>query len=295
MPQAQLSPDLTIEYDTFGDAANAALLLIMGLGTQMIAWHRDLCQLLADEGFYVIRFDNRDVGLSSELDLKWPSFTWSFIRSRLGIGVKAPYLLKDMATDAMALLDLLEIDAAHVVGVSMGGMIAQETAINFPGKVRSLTSIMSSTGNQKVGQAEPFAVQLLRQERPTTREGVIEASVVSRRALSGSYFDEDRMRVFATESYDRSYRPDVGLKHLTAVVASEDRTRALEKLDVPTLVMHGRMDGLINFDGGEATAAAIPGATFVAFDEMGHDLPHELWPEYVQHISEHARAAAVTD
>jgi pimeloyl-ACP methyl ester carboxylesterase len=295
MPQAQLSPDLTIEYDSFGDASSPALLLIMGLGTQMIAWHPVLCQRLADEGFYVIRFDNRDVGLSSELDLRWPSFTWSYIRSKLGLKVKAPYLLADMAGDAVALLDHLGIERAHVVGVSMGGMIAQEIAMGFPERVVSLTSIMSTTGSSKVGQPEPFVVKLFRQKRPEGREAVIEGTVDTRRVLAGRHFNETGIREFATESFDRSYRPEVTLKHLTAVVASRDRTEALGALSVPTLVMHGRRDPLVNIDGGEATAAAIPNATFVAFDEMAHDLPHELWPEYVRYIAEHAKAASLTD
>ena len=295
MPQAQLTPHLAVEYDTFGEAANPALLLIMGLGTQMIAWHPVLCQRLADEGFYVIRFDNRDVGLSSVLDLSWPSIEWSFIRSKLGLKVKAPYLLADMAGDTVALLDYLGIERAHVVGVSMGGMIAQETAIGFSERVLSLTSIMSTTGSSKVGQAEPFAIKLFRQKRPEGRAAVIDATVAARRLLAGGHFDEVGVREFATKSFDRSYRPEVSLKHLTAVVASGDRTEALEALAVPTLVMHGRKDPLVNIDGGEATAAAIPDATFVAFDEMAHDLPHELWPEYVRHITEHAKAATIRD
>ena len=295
MPQAQLTPDLAIEYDTFGEAANPALLLIMGLGTQMIAWHPVLCQRLADEGFYVIRFDNRDVGLSSELNLSWPSIEWSFIRLKLGLKVKAAYLLADMAGDTVALLDYLGIERAHVVGVSMGGMIAQETAIGFPERVLSLTSIMSTTGSSKVGQAEPFAIKLFRQKRPEGREAVIDATVAARRLLAGGHFDEVGIREFATNSFDRSYRPEVSLKHLTAVVASGDRTEALAALAVPTLVMHGRKDPLVNIDGGEATAAAIPDATFVAFDEMAHDLPHELWPECVRHITGHAKAATIRD
>jgi pimeloyl-ACP methyl ester carboxylesterase len=294
MPQAQLTTSLTLEYDTFGDAGNPAILLIMGLGTQMIAWHPVLCQQLADEGFYVIRFDNRDAGLSSELDFDWPSIEWSFIRSKLGFKVKSPYLLADMAADAMDLLGSLGIEAAHLVGVSMGGMIAQEAAIRYPDRVLSLASIMSTTSSSKVGQAEPFAVKLFRQKRPEGRDAVIDSIVSARRLLAGGYFDEAGIREFATNSYDRSYRPEVSSKHLIAVVASADRTEALRRLSVPALVIHGRKDPLINFDGGEATAAAIPGAIFVAFDEMGHDLPHELWSEYVKHIAGHAKAATQT-
>lgn len=285
----------SLEYGTFGDATNSALLLIMGLGIQMIAWHPVLCQRLADEGFYVIRFDNRDVGLSSEMDLTWPSIRWSFIRSKLGFKVKAPYGLGDMAGDAVGLLDYLGIERAHVVGVSMGGMIAQETAIRFPERVWSLTSIMSTTGSLKVGQAEPFAKKLFRQKSPVGRAAVIDATVMARKLLAGGYFNEAEIRKFATESFDRSYRPEASMKHLRAMVASGDRTEALEALAVPTLVIHGRKDRLVSIDGGEATAAAIPGAIFVAFEEMAHDLPYELWPEYVSHITGHAKGATIRD
>ena len=291
MPQAVLSPQLSIEYDTFGNPENPAVVLIMGLATQMIAWHEDLCQQIADDGLFVIRYDNRDVGLSSVLDLTWPSVMWSVVRHRLGLKVRSPYLLKDMAADAIGLLDHLGITKAHFVGASMGGMIAQELAIGWPERTTSITSIMSTTGSPEVGQAEPWAQKLFMAKRPEGREAVIVANIRHRKLLSGRYFNEDDVRSFAAASYDRSHRPEAALKHLTAVVASGDRTDDLKELDVATLVMHGNQDGLVGFDGGLATAEAITGATFVELDGMGHGLPQELWPEIIGNITKHLRAA----
>jgi pimeloyl-ACP methyl ester carboxylesterase len=291
MAQAQLSPELAIEYDTFGDPADPAIILIMGLGTQMIAWHVELCAQIAAKGFYVVRYDNRDVGLSSKLDHKWPGVLISVVKYRLGLKIQSPYLLTDMAADAIGLLDHLGIDRAHFVGASMGGMIAQELALGWPERTLSLTSIMSTTGSRSVGQSERWARKLLLAARPDGREATIEANVKHREALSGKFFDEDGVRVFVTASYDRSHRPEAYLKHLTAVVASGDRTVRLRGLDTPSLVMHGDQDGLVGFDGGLATAEAIPGARFVALEGMGHGLPHEMWPEIIGNITEHASAA----
>lgn len=291
MPQAQLSPELTLEYDTFGDPTNPTIVMIMGLGTQMIAWHVELCRQIASESFHVVRFDHRDVGLSSVLDVEWPNVIASVIKSRVGLKIKSPYLLKDMAADTIGLLDHLEVDKAHFVGASMGGMVAQELAMGWPERTLSLTSIMSTTGNNKVGQTEPWARKLLMGNKQLDREAAIEASIENRRALSGIYFDEEGIRDFVTKSYDRSYRPEAYPKHLTAVVASGDRTPRLKKLDVPALVMHGNKDALVGFDGGLATAEAIPGATFVTLKGMGHGLPHEMWPDIIGNITSHAHAA----
>lgn len=287
------SNGITLEYDTFGDPRDPAVLLIMGLATQMIAWQPAFCRGIAEQGFFVIRFDNRDVGLSTKLSTPVPHLFASAIKQRLGKPIDAPYLLSDMADDAVGLLDALNINRAHLVGVSMGGMIAQETALGHPERVLSLTSIMSTTGNLKVGQSSPwFARHFLRRDA-RSREQAIEASVAIGRRLSPVHFNEKDSRSFAMASYDRSYFPEGRRRQLTAIMASGDRTDRLRRLTVPTLVIHGHRDSLVHPDGGEATVGAIPNATLLMFDEMGHDLPYPLWPQLIEAITDHARVARV--
>ncbi len=274
---------LTIAYETFGSSADPAVLLIMGLGTQMIAWPDELCQAIADRGFHVVRFDNRDAGLSTHLsDRPAPTLGDLLLRRR-----RPPYTVGDMAADAVGLLDALGIDAAHVVGASMGGFIAQVLAGRHPDRVRTLTLMMTSTGSRLVGHPKPkvFA-RLLRRRVVSDQMEAAEAVVETFRIIGskGFAFDEEYLRGLATRSWERSYDPQGYLRQLAAVVAQTNRTRHLRDIRVPTLVMHGRQDPLVNVSGGKALAKAIPGARFVGFDGMGHDLPRALWPRFADEI-----------
>jgi pimeloyl-ACP methyl ester carboxylesterase len=278
-------------YETFGDAADPVLLLVMGLGAQMTAWDDDFCLAFVDRGFHVIRFDNRDVGLSSRIEGKG-DFMSTFLAASQGNAVEAPYELADMAADAIGLLDHLGIDDAHVVGASMGGMIAQQIAIDFPERVLTLTSIMSTTGDPDVGQPTPAAMERLLQPPPVDRAGVIEASVESAKVIgSPEHFDEDRTRARAAEFYDRAYSPDGTARQLIAIMASGSRAEGLAALDIPTLVIHGDADQLVTPTGGRRTAELIPGAELLLIEGMGHDLPHALWPQIVEAITANTRRA----
>jgi len=262
--------DLEIAYETFGDPADSAVLLIMGLGSQMILWPDELCEALAEEGYFVIRFDNRDVGRSTILDAPPPDL------QRVAAGeADAPYLLDQMAEDAVGLLDALGIDRAHVVGASLGGMIAQRLAIDHPERVLTLASIMSTTGDREVGNPTPEAMTVLMTAPPLDREGYLESTVQARGVIGSRPLDEDRTRDLAGRAFDRGYHPQGTARQFAAIIASPDRTTALRELRIPTLVLHGSEDPLIDPSGGRATAAAIPDAELVVIDDMGHDLP--LW------------------
>jgi pimeloyl-ACP methyl ester carboxylesterase len=282
---------LTIAYETFGSADDAPLLMVMGLGTQMIAWPDEMCQQIADRGFYVIRFDNRDSGLSTHLDqLPTPK------RSDLLLRRKPPYKVSDMAQDAVGLLDALGIDSAHVVGASMGGFIAQTIAGLFPDRVRSLTLIMTSTGARTVGYPAPQLVaQLLRRRTVRNRAEAQDISVQTFRLIGskGYEFDEARIRDVAGRSYDRSTDRRGYFRQLWAIVAQPNRTKFLRRITVPTLVMHGMNDPLVNVSGGVALAKAIPNAQFIGFAGMGHDLPRPLWPRFADEICAVAERAKV--
>ncbi len=293
MPNAAAN-GIEIFYDTFGQPDDVPLLLIMGLGGQMIAWDEPFCQGLADRGFHVVRFDNRDVGLSTKIEgLPHTDLLTTLMRAAQGEPIEAPYLLTDMAADAVGLLDELGIAAAHIVGVSMGGMIAQTVAIEHPARVLSLTSIMSTTGEREVGQATPEAVQQLLTPRPTDREQAIAFGVESQRVIgSPDHFDEERARQRSTAFYDRSFCPAGFARQLIAVTASGSRADALRKLDVPTLVIHGDVDPLVTPSGGERTAALVPGAELLVLEGMGHDLPPSFWPQIIDAITTHAAKAA---
>ncbi len=279
---------ITIEYEEFGDRSGRPLLLIMGLGAQMILWPEEFCEQLAARGHRVIRFDNRDVGKSSWFD----QFGVPDVAAALGAAlmrqpVNAPYLLRDMAADAVGVLDALRIDRAHVVGASMGGMIAQSVAIEFPARVRTLTSIMSSTGNPDLPPAHPEAMGVLLAPPPTTRDEAVERSVSVFRTIGspGFAFDEDEMRERAARSFDRGFNPAGTVRQLVAILASGSRKDALKAVRVPALVIHGKDDPLVPFPAGQDTAAAIPGAELMAVEGMGHDLPRPLWPRFVDAIS----------
>lgn len=276
-----------IAYDTFGSAVNPALVLILGLGVQMIAWPDEICMELADSGFYVIRFDNRDSGLSTNFDeYGLPNL----LAGLAGDDSTAPYRLSDMAKDCVDLLGYLGVVQAHVVGVSMGGMIAQQAVINFPDRFLSLCSIMSTTGSREVGQASPEAVSALLQPVAQDKESAIARSVeISRVIASSKYFDPERARDLAVRSYERNHNPNGVARQLMAILVSPDRTSDLQKVEIPTLVIHGLADRLVDLSGGIATANAIPNAKFMTIEDMGHDIPIELWPIVRDAIVAHAK------
>jgi pimeloyl-ACP methyl ester carboxylesterase len=276
--------DIEICYESFGPDDAPPLLLVMGLGAQMTLWSPGFISELLERGFRVIRFDNRDVGLSSKSQGDPPDVMALFAKYAEGLPIEAPYTLSTMANDAVGLLDALDIPAAHIVGASMGGMIVQVMAIEHPDRVLSLTSIMSTTGNPDVGQPDPDAMMALLAPAPTDRHGAIEQNVVTGRVISGALFDEDQARAIAAESYDRCFHPAGFAFQIAAIGATGDRTEQLRQLDVPTLVIHGRQDSLISLSGGEATAAAIPGAELLVFGLMGHDTPELYWPQMADAI-----------
>ena len=281
-------------YGTFGDPSGEPLLLVMGLGAQLTAWPVELCESLVDRGFFVVRYDNRDVGLSTKFDTFAGEFLPTFLAAREGTPVEVPYLLRDMAADAVALLDALQIDSAHVVGASMGGMIAQSVAIEYPTRVRSLTSIMSTTGEAEVGQPTPEAMTALLRPPAESREAAIESSVEARRIIgSPDAFDEELTRRLAGEAYDRCFDPGGMARQLLAVVASGSRADGLRSLDVPTLVIHGDADPLVTPSGGTRTAELIPGAQLLLLEGMGHDLPAAQIAPIVDAITSLAARTAV--
>lgn len=271
-----------IYYETWGDRADPTLLLVNGLGSQMINWEPDFCRLLVAAGFHVVAFDNRDVGLSSKTGGPPPDATAMAVAFRTGQRMEsAPYTLSDMAGDGFAVLDALEVDAAHVAGMSMGGMIVQRMAIDRPDRVRSMTSIMSTTGDRSVGRATPEAARVLTEPAPSERDAYVDQAVGHRRITAGAYFDEDYWRELVGRGFDRMFHPMGTAFQIAAVAADGDRTEALGGLTVPTLVIHGGMDPLITPSGGEATAAAVAGAELLVLDDMGHDLPEQIWDRVV--------------
>ena len=273
-------------YETFGDPGDEPLLLVMGLGAQMILWPVELCEALVDRGFHVIRYDNRDVGLSTKFADVGGDFLSTFAAASQGEPVEVAYRLTDMAADGVALLDALGIESAHVVGASMGGMIAQAIAIEHPTRVRTLTSIMSMTGEPEYGQPTPEAMQMLLRPAPTSREEAIEASLASWQVIgSPGLYDEERTRAYAGEAYDRCFNPAGTARQLLAIVASGSRADGLRALDVPTLVIHGDADPLVTPSGGERTAELVPGATLLMIPGMGHDMPLPLLPQIVDAIT----------
>lgn len=280
---------VTLCYETFGDPDDAPILLIMGLATQMIAWHEDFCGQLAERGFYVVRFDNRDIGRSTHFDFRPPTIG-QMMRRRVGTD---QYSLSDMAADSAGLLRELGISPAHVVGASMGGMIGQVLAAEHPDRVRSLTSLMSTTGSRWHGQPALSVYRYLLRPPPRDRDGYIERAAAVFGLVGSTGFDRDEqyIREHAGRAFDRGYDVRAGGRQLGAIIASGDRTRMLGKIKAPALVIHGSVDKMIRPSGGRATAKAIPGARLMMIDGMGHDLPRGAWPLLLDAISEHARAA----
>jgi pimeloyl-ACP methyl ester carboxylesterase len=274
---------IELAYETFGDRSDPAVVLVMGLGTQMIAWPDSLCALLAAGGRFVVRYDNRDVGLSTHLDgLRAPDVKDVILRRK-----RPAYRIDDMADDLIGLLDGLGIDQAHLVGASMGGFIVQAATLAHPERVLSQTLIMTSTGSRRVGQAKPRLItRLLGSRGKLDREAAIELAVQTFGLIGSkrSLVDEAHLRDLAGRSYDRSHDPAGYYRQLGAVIAQSNRTKALTKLTVPTLVMHGLHDPLVAPSGGVALARLIRNARFVGFSGMGHDLPPSLWPDYAREI-----------
>jgi pimeloyl-ACP methyl ester carboxylesterase len=268
--------ELELVYETIGDPADPTVLLVMGLGTQLIHWDLEFCEGLAERGFQVIRFDNRDAGLSTKIDAPVPNV----MKGMAGLPIRAPYLLEDMANDSFGLLDQLGIERAHVTGVSMGGMIAQTMAITRPERVLSLGSMHSTTGDRRVGTPKLRVWSVLMRRAPHERDAYIEYFVRVFRMIGSPRYpvSEEHMRERAAETYDRCHHPAGAARQLAAILASGSRTAGLRKLNTPTVVVHGKDDPLVPFRAGAATARAIPGAELVAIPGMGHDLPRELWP-----------------
>ena len=280
---------VTLCYESFGEPSDPPLLLIMGLGMQMIGWHEDFCAALADRGFHVVRFDNRDAGRSTKVKGKGrPATAAQLLHRRFP---PDQYRLSDMADDAAGLLRELDLAPAHVVGASMGGMIAQTLAARHPEVVRSLTSIMSTTGNRLKGQPAFALLRHLLKQAPREREPFIEHMVRLFHLIGSPGFDhdEDYLRDRAARAFDRGADPAATGRQLSAILASGNRTAELRRIKAPTLVIHGAADRLVTPSGGRATAKAIPGAELMEIDGMGHDLPPALWPRVIDAIERHAQ------
>jgi pimeloyl-ACP methyl ester carboxylesterase len=273
-----------LAYETFGEAGNPPIVLVMGWATQMIAWPDELCEGLAGRGHFVVRFDNRDVGGSTHLQhLPPPRLSDVLIHRR-----RPPYTIGDMADDVAGLLDGLGLASTHLVGASMGGFIAQTVALRYPGRVRSLTLMMTSTGSRRVGQAKARVyARLLRREAISGRDSAVAAAVETFRVIGsrGDLFDEQHVRDVAARSWDRGVDPAGSLRQLEATVTQPNRTAELRRITVPTLVIHGLADPLVAPSGGLALARAIPRSRFIGYPGMGHDLPRPLWAEMVDEIA----------
>ena len=296
MAQAKTN-GIQIEYETFGDVSDRPLLLIIGFNGQMIWWDDELCKDLAERGHYVIRFDNRDVGLSTKFEEAGkPDFKKIFGKIMKGEKISTPYTLDDMADDAVGLLDALGIQRAHICGMSMGGMIAQTIAIRHPSRVLSLISIYSNTGNPELPQPKPAAMQVLVTSPPSEREAYIEYQLGVRKTISGPGFpvDEKWVRKIMAQSYDRCFYPQGTGRQLLAILTQIDRRSALALVKAPALVIHGTDDPLVPVEGGKDTAKAIPGSELMLIEGMGHDIPHGgAWPRIVEAITVHTKKAAV--
>ncbi len=279
---------IQLEYDTFGNAANPPLLLVMGLGAQMIAWDEEFCALLAAAGHYVVRFDNRDVGLSTKIESGGVPNVPAMLEARLkGESISAPYLLADMAADAVGLLDALGIDRAHIAGASMGGMIVQEMAVRHAGRVLTMTSIMSTTGAPDLPPAKPEAMAALTTPASVGREAFIANAVKTSKAIGSAPYliDEERLQRNAARRFDRSYYPAGMARQMAAIMASGSRREALGAVRMPVTVIHGAIDPLVPVEGGIDTHKSIPGSELVIIDDMGHDTPKPLWGQITAAIT----------
>jgi pimeloyl-ACP methyl ester carboxylesterase len=297
MPRASFTStdnrNIELEYDHFGNPKDPALLLIMGFTAQMVAWDEVFCTQLADRGHFVIRFDNRDCGLSTKLH-GVPSNSDAVIMAAMMESEMppVPYTLSDMAADAAKLLDHLAIERAHVMGASMGGMIAQTFAIEHPHRTKTLISIMSQPGELTVGQPTQEAMELIVTPAPSDRDEYIAFAPKWQLWQSKKYRSDELSIKAAIRDFDRSNYPEGGPRQMAAIYASGSRAEGLQKLQVPTLVIHGTEDQLITPSGGERTAELIPNSTLLLVDDMGHDMPEPLWPLYLDAISKHTALVA---
>ena len=280
MPKANIN-QIEIEYETIGDPSGKPLLMVMGQGGQMIRWNDDFLNLLTKRGFFIIRYDNRDVGLSTPFDEFGTPNLWDIANTiNSGGTVKAPYTLEDMADDGIGLLDVLNIKKAHIAGISMGGMIAQIMAYRHPTRVASLTSIMSGTGKKGLPYPDPEVIQLFHKEPPKDQERYINHMISLMRRIYGSYpYNEEDARELFRRCIERSYRPGAFIRHYLAILVNGDRTEKLKALQIPVLVIHGREDSLVKMEHGIQTAEAIPGAKLLLIDKMGHSLAPETWEQ----------------
>jgi pimeloyl-ACP methyl ester carboxylesterase len=293
-PQMARANGVDLCYEIFGKDDAEPMLLIMGLGAQMILWDDEFCQQIASRGFRVIRFDNRDIGKSSKLTGGKPLKPLELLKLRfLKIPVEAPYRLRDMADDTIGLMDALHIKSAHLVGASMGGMIAQEIAISYPQRVRSLTSIMSTTGNPKVPPPTREASAMLMAPPPKTKEEFLLRFAQTWKVLRVGHFplDEAKDRERAERVFARGLNPAGVGRQLRAILASGSRKERLHSVKAPTLVIHGTVDPLVRPEGGKDTAASIPGAKLMMVDGMGHAIPIPMWPQIIEAIDKHAHGA----
>jgi pimeloyl-ACP methyl ester carboxylesterase len=291
MPRAT-HDGIETEYCTAGDPDDPALVLINGLGGQLSAWDDDFVQAFVDRGFFVIRFDNRDAGLSTHIQ-EHVDFQATMTSMFAGEVATVPYTLADMAADLLAVLDHAGVARAHLFGVSLGGMIAQTFAIAHPGRTASLTSVMSTTGDPDVGQPSVDVLSALLEPTPKERGAAIEHTVANfRRIGSPDHFEEDRVRRRATVAYDRAFDPAGVGRQILAVLASPSRTERLRALDLPALVLHGDHDALVDVSGGVRTAEAIPGAELNILEGMGHDLPTYFWPRIIEAVTQLAAKTA---
>ncbi len=285
--------DVELCYDTFGDPVDPAMMLVNGLGGQMIGMDEASCRVLAAAGYFVVRFDNRDVGKSTKFEAAGvPSV--EVLRSFWCSGegeLSAPYLVKDMAQDVVGLLDVLNIEAAHVVGVSMGGMIGQQICIHFPDRVRTFISGMSCPGYSQEWMATEEAREIILQAPPADRDAYCDFKVESAWVMQGTNYpvNEELVRTFAGQAFDRSYYPQGMKRQLAAIFTSGNWTEALKSVESPTLVVHGDADPLVPVEGGKATAAAIPGSKLIVVEGMGHSLPEAEAPRLLGAILQHAK------
>ncbi len=292
MPQITAN-GIQLEYESYGDPANPPLLLVMGLGAQLTLWPIELVEALVARGYHVIRYDNRDIGLSEKFGHAGvPNFRRVALMRMFGLRARIPYRLTDMAADAAALLDALGIAKAHVVGASMGGMIVQLLATEHPEKVLTMTSIMSTTGNRRLPPAKPEAMKALLDRAPAgaTLDDVIPIGIRVSRAIGSPAYPapEARLRANVTRDFNRSFYPEGAARQISAIVDDGDRRKRLKKVQVPSLVIHGVDDPLVPVEGGRDTAAAIPGAKLLEIEGMGHDLPLELVDQIADAIAGHA-------
>ncbi|NHC23680.1 alpha/beta hydrolase [Nocardioides sp. IC4_145] len=281
---APVRPDVELCYQTFGDPDDEPLLLVMGLGGPMTWWDEELCRMLAAAGFYVIRYDNRDTGRSSRLEGRVTRV--ALVRAFTGRRVRPPYTMADLASDAFGLLDHLGLDAAHVAGVSMGGMIVQTMAISEPRRVLSMTSIMSTTGRRTVGWQHPNLLPALIGNKRGSREAYVRASRQMWRLIGSPGYPEpeEETRRRAEETWDRGISAEGTMRQMLAILTQPDRSARLRSVRVPTTVIHGLADRMVHVSGGRATARAVPGAELLLIDGMGHDTPPALFETFTAAI-----------